>query len=85
MDYYKSTINNYERVCAADKTTGRVSVIINYNGTGMYNVINQQLSTTKESSQLYSMYETYLLGFESITKSEFTTHVDLAKSFLNTL
>ena len=85
MDYYKTTFGGYERVCAGDKTTGRVSVIVNYKGTGMYNVINQEFSLEKKGSNIHSPYEMYLLGFEPITKSEFTTYVDSVKSFLNNL
>jgi hypothetical protein len=84
MDYYKSTVNGHERVCAANKTNGVISVIINYGSLGIYNFINQQFSTDK-NGQSYSEYDMYLLGFQSITKSEFTAYVDSIKSFLNSL
>lgn len=84
MNYYKSLINGNERVCAADEITGKVCVIVKYKNTNLYNVLNQDLSVDKNGYPL-SQYEMYLSGFEPITKTEFTTYVNLVNSFLDNL
>ena len=83
MDYYKSTLGGIYKVFAADSTTGHVTIILNYNNSGMYNVLNQQLSTTSTSGS--SQYEMYVQVMEPATREEFLTYLNLTKSFLNNL
>jgi hypothetical protein len=80
MDYYKSSMGGVYKVYAGDSTTGKLTIILDYKGLGMYNVLNQKLSTTGASE-----YNSYIVGLSAATKSEFTTYVDLAKTFLTNL
>ena len=84
MIYYKSSSGGVDKVYAADNTTGKVTIILNYKGLGMYNVINQKLSLNTPLSGK-SDYEIYISSLDVSTKSDFTGYVDLTKTFLNTL
>ena len=83
MDYYKSSLGGVQKYYAADSSTGKVTIILNYDGLGMYNVLNQKLS--KDSTNGTSDYDFYVSILETSTKSEFTTYADLTKTFLNSL
>jgi hypothetical protein len=75
MIYYKSSSGGVYKVYAADNTTGKVTIILNYKGLGMYNVLNQNLSIN-----------TPLSGkSDYATKTDFTEYITLTKTFLNTL
>jgi len=84
MIYYKSSSGGVDKVYAADNTTGKVTIILNYKGLGMYNVLNQRLSIDTPLSGK-SDYDIYISSLYVATKSDFTGYVDLAKTFLNTL
>jgi hypothetical protein len=83
MVYYKSSSGGVDKVYAVDNTTGKVTIILNYKGLGMYNVVNQKLSL--DSSGRTSDYDIYISSLDDATKSEFTEYVTLTKTFLNTL
>jgi len=83
MEYYKSSSGGVYKVYAADKTTGKVTFILNCQNLGMYNVINQKLSL--DSSSRESDYDLYISSLDSSEEKEFTDYVALAKNFLNTL
>jgi hypothetical protein len=84
MIYYKSSSGGVDKVYAADNTTGKVTIILNYKGLGMYNVLNQRLSIDTPLSGK-SDYDIYISSLYVATKSDFTGYVDLTKTFLNTL
>lgn len=84
MNYYKSSTGGVDKVYSADNTTGKLTIILNYNGLGMYNVINQKLSINTPTSGK-SDYDIYISSLDVATKSDFTEYVDLTKTFLNTL
>jgi hypothetical protein len=83
MNYYKSSTGGVYKVYAADNTTGKLTIILNYNSLGMYSVLNQQLSL--DSSSRTSDYDIYISSLDDATQSEFTEYVTLTKTFLNTL
>lgn len=83
MDYYKSSSGGVDKVYAADNTTGKLTIILNYKGLGMYNVLNQQLSLTSGSKA--SDYDIYISSLNPSTKLEFTEYVTLTKTFLDNL
>jgi hypothetical protein len=84
MVYYKSSSGGVDKVYAADNTTGKLTIILDYKGLGMYNVLNQRLSIDTPLSGK-SDYEIYISTLDTTIKSDFTKYVDLTKTFLNTL
>lgn len=84
MEYYKSSSGGVYKVYAADNTTGKVTIILNYKNLGMYNVINEKISINTPLSGK-SDYDIYISSLDVLTKSDFTEYVDLTKTFLNTL
>jgi hypothetical protein len=84
MNYYKSSSGGVDKVYAADNTTGKLTIILNYKGLGMYNVLNQKLSLDTPLSGK-SDYDIYISTLDTAAKADFTDYVDLTKTFLNTL
>jgi len=84
MEYYKSSTGGVDKVYAADNTTGNITIILDYKGLGMYNVLNQKLSINTPLSGK-SDYEIYISTLDATIKSDFTKYIDLTKTFLNTL
>lgn len=84
MDYYKSSSGGVYKVYAADNTTGKVTIILNYKNLGMYNVINEKLSLTSPTSGKTD-YDIFISTLDIATKSDFSSLVDSTKTFLNTL
>lgn len=84
MQYYQSSIGGVYKVYACDPTSGKITVILDYQSLGMYNVLNQKLSTTAPSEGL-SPYDLYIVPLEPCDKTVFTGVSTLAKSFLDSL
>lgn len=83
MQYYKSNLGGVYKVYAGDPATGKMTVILNYKSLGMYNVLNQQLSTDASSGT--SEYQSYVAPLETSTRAEFQTLSGPAKTFLDSL
>jgi hypothetical protein len=84
MEYYKSSTGGVDKVYAADNTTGKLTIILDYKGLGMYNVLNQRLSIDTPLSGK-SDYDIYISTLDVAIKSDFTEYINLTKTFLNTL
>ena len=84
MIYNKSSSGGVYKVYAADNTTGKVTIILNYKGLGMYNVLNQNLSIDTPLSGK-SDYDIFISSLDIATKTDFTEYITLTKTFLNTL
>ena len=84
MQYYKSSSGGVYKVYACDSSTGKSTIILNYKGLGMYNVINQDLSTTSTGSRP-SDYDLHISGLTSCEKSEFSSLAAQAKTFIDSL
>ena len=84
MQYYKSSSGGVYKVYACDPSTGKSTLILNYKSLGMYNVINQDLSTTATGSRP-SDYDLHISGLTPCEKSEFSSLATQAKTFIDSL
>ena len=85
MQYYKSNSGDVYKVYACDPSTGKITIILNYKGLGMYNVLNQKLDLEIPTGSTFSEYLMYINSLESCGKSDFLALSSLAKTFIDSL
>jgi hypothetical protein len=85
MKYYRSSSGGVYKVYACNPDTGRSTLILNYKSLGMYNVINQNLSTIPISGLGLSDYDLHISGLTECQKSDFSALAAQAKTFIDSL